>query len=218
MATNTQPSPDQTRTGVSSSQNYYDLLGITPQATDEEIRRAYRKTALRLHPDKNPDPEAAAQFHAVDKAYKILIDPKLRSTYDQLGPKAADAMRRMNEEYSEALAQMPRWKKILFAFLCISTCCCFGAGCCCLCGCGCCCNFCCNHCCGKYKREEDDVFSSFQENDDIPGIYTQRNVNGTSPTVIITSPQETDPVLGSTGEQTSVLMPPSYESISVGSQ
>ena len=48
MATNTQPSPDQTRTGAPSSQNYYDLLGITPQATDEEIRRAYRKTALRL--------------------------------------------------------------------------------------------------------------------------------------------------------------------------
>ena len=64
-------------------------------------------------------------------------------------------------EYSDALAQMPRWKKILFGFLCISTCCCFGAGCCCLCGCGCCCNFCCNHCCGKYKRDED-VFSSFQ--------------------------------------------------------
>ena len=48
MATNTQPSADQTRAGASSTQNYYDLLGITPQATDEEIRRAYRKTALRL--------------------------------------------------------------------------------------------------------------------------------------------------------------------------
>jgi hypothetical protein len=64
-------------------------------------------------------------------------------------------------EYSEALAQMPRWKKILFTFLCISTCCCFGGCFCCLCGFGCCCNFCCNHCCGKYKRDED-VFSTFQ--------------------------------------------------------
>ena len=42
---------------------------------------------LIIDPDKNPDPEAAAQFQAVDKAYKILSDPKLRSTYDQLGPR-----------------------------------------------------------------------------------------------------------------------------------
>jgi len=217
MASNTESPLNQERTGVSSSQNYYDLLGITPQATDEEIKRAYRKTALRLHPDKNPDPEAAAQFQAVDKAYKILIDPKLRPTYDQLGPRAADAMRRMNDEYSEAIAQMPRWKKILFAFLCISTCCCFGGGCCCLCGFGCCCNFCCNHCCGKYKREED-AFSSFQEDEDIPGVNTQRNDNGTSPTVIITSPQETDPVFGSTKEHTAIPMPPSYDSTSAANQ
>lgn len=103
MASNTEPTSDPTKTATSSSENYYDLLGITPQATDEEIRRAYRRTALRLRksflvmllvtdvhnldPDKNPDPEAAAQFHAVDKAYKVLIDPKLRSTYDQLGPR-----------------------------------------------------------------------------------------------------------------------------------
>ena len=62
-------------------------------------------------------------------------------------------------EYSETLARMPRWKKILFTVLCIGTCCCFGGGCCCLCGFGCCCNFCCNHCCGKYKT--DDAFSPF---------------------------------------------------------
>ncbi|CAF4138240.1 unnamed protein product [Adineta steineri] len=218
MATNTEPTSNQGRTGSSSSQNYYDLLGITPQATDDEIKRAYRKTALRLHPDKNPDPDAAAQFHAVDKAYKILIDPKLRSTYDQLGPRAADAMRRMNDEYSEALAQMPRWKKILFAFLCISTCCCFGGGFCCLCGCGCCCNFCCNRCCGKYKPDDENLFTSFREDDDIPNVHVQKNANVTSPTVIITSPQETDPVLGTTDQHTAIPMPPSYESISVTNQ
>jgi hypothetical protein len=123
---------------------------------------------------------------------------------------------------------MPRWKKILFAFLCISTCCCFGGGFCCLCGFGCCCNFCCNHCCGKYQHDED-VFSSFQvsnsiikhtkpsffalqEDEDVPGLNTQRNNNGTSPTVVITSPQETDPVLGSTNEHIAIPMPPSYES------
>ena len=103
MASNTESTSNPTNAGISSSQNYYDLLGITPEATDEEIRRAYRRTALRLRksffvllsltdvsnldPDKNPDPEAATQFHAVDKAYKVLIDPQLRSTYDRLGPR-----------------------------------------------------------------------------------------------------------------------------------
>ena len=48
MASNTEPTSNQAKPGAASSQNYYDLLGITPQATDEEIKRAYRKTALRL--------------------------------------------------------------------------------------------------------------------------------------------------------------------------
>ncbi|CAF0865089.1 unnamed protein product [Didymodactylos carnosus] len=96
-----------------SSQNYYDLLGISKTATEEEIKRAYRKTALRLHPDKNPDPNAASQFQSVDKAYKILSDPKLRSTYDQFGANAADMMRRMNDDYADILQRMPAWKKIL---------------------------------------------------------------------------------------------------------
>jgi preprotein translocase subunit Sec63 len=48
MASYTESLSNQERSGGSSSQNYYDLLGITPQATDEEIKRAYRKTALRL--------------------------------------------------------------------------------------------------------------------------------------------------------------------------
>jgi preprotein translocase subunit Sec63 len=49
MASNTEPLSNQAGSEeVSTSQNYYDLLGITPQATDEEIKRAYRKTALRL--------------------------------------------------------------------------------------------------------------------------------------------------------------------------
>jgi len=216
MASNTE-SPSSPRS-TTSNQNYYDLLGISQTATEEEIKRAYRKAALRLHPDKNPDPEAATQFQAVDKAYKVLIDPKLRSTYDQLGPRAADAMRRMNDEYSEILARMPKWKKILFTILCISTCCCFGGGCCCLCGFGCCCNFCCNHCCGKYQRENEDAndFSPFQDDEGVKETNPRSNTTVTSPI-----PQETDPVLRQptiSNENTAIPMPTSYEATSVTSQ
>ncbi len=59
---------------------------------------------------------------------------------------------------------------------------------------------------------------TFQEDEDMPGLNTQRNNTGTSPTVIITSPQETDPVLGSTNEHTAIPMPPSYDPTSVTNQ
>ena len=57
--------------------------------------------------------------------------------------------------------------------------------------------------------------SRFQDDEDVPGVQTQRNVNGSSPTVIVTGPQETDPVFGSNHEHITIPMPPSYESTSV---
>lgn len=210
--------PPQAASSTTTSQNYYEILGITPEATDEEIKRAYRKLALRLHPDKNPDPDAPAQFQAVDKAYKVLSDPKLRSTYDQLGPRAADAMRRMNDEYAEAWGRMAKWKKILLGIICFGTGCCFGCGCCCLCGCVCCCNFCCGHCCGKYKHTEE-TFTSFPDDDDLPGLHTYRNANQNVTNTTPKGPQETDPVLGTnTSEKTAIPMPPSYESTVITEQ
>lgn len=65
---------------------YYDLLGITPEATSLDIKKAYRKAAIKLHPDKNPnDPEAAARFQEVGEAYQVLSDETLRSKYDKYG-------------------------------------------------------------------------------------------------------------------------------------
>ncbi|RLV94471.1 DnaJ-like protein 1 [Spathaspora sp. JA1] len=65
---------------------YYDLLGIQPSATSLEIKKAYRKAAIRLHPDKNPDdPTAAARFQEVGQAYQVLSDDSLRSKYDKFG-------------------------------------------------------------------------------------------------------------------------------------
>ena len=63
--------------------DYYAILGIPRSASVEDIRRAYREAALRLHPDKNPGEEAAELFLQINKAYEVLSDAAQRSAYDQ---------------------------------------------------------------------------------------------------------------------------------------
>jgi len=64
----------------------YDSLGIKPDASQDDIKKAYRKAALKHHPDKNKDnPAAAEKFKEVSQAYEILSDPEKRKTYDQYG-------------------------------------------------------------------------------------------------------------------------------------
>lgn len=67
--------------------DYYELLGISRDATDEEVRRAYRKLARQHHPDANGgDPEAEAMFKKISVAYETLRDPQKRRRYDTFGP------------------------------------------------------------------------------------------------------------------------------------
>jgi molecular chaperone DnaJ len=67
-------------------QDYYQVLGISRSATSEEIKSAYRRIALKYHPDKNPgNKEAEDKFKSAAEAYSVLIDPEKKSIYDQFG-------------------------------------------------------------------------------------------------------------------------------------
>ncbi len=75
--------------------DYYGTLGVARDATDDQIKKAYRKLARQLHPDVNPDPEAQERFKAVTAAYEVLSDPQKRQVVDlggdplQSGPGSA---------------------------------------------------------------------------------------------------------------------------------
>ena len=67
-------------------EDFYDILGVSKQASEAEIKKAYRKKAIQYHPDKNPgDQTAETNFKKAAEAYEVLSDSKKRAQYDQYG-------------------------------------------------------------------------------------------------------------------------------------
>src|SRR5258707_7942951 len=74
-----------------AKRDYYEVLTVERTATEEEIKKAYRKLAIKYHPDKNPgDKTAEEQFKELGEAYEVLCDSQKRALYDQYGHSAFD--------------------------------------------------------------------------------------------------------------------------------
>ena len=75
-----------------SDRDYYDVLGVSREAEFNEIKKAYRRAALKHHPDKNPgDAEAEARFKEAAEAYEVLSDPQKRDIYNRFGKQGLGA-------------------------------------------------------------------------------------------------------------------------------
>ena len=69
-----------------SKRDYYEVLGVSRDTDEKDLKTAYRKLAMKNHPDRNPDDEAAAErFREATEAYEVLKDPQKRAAYDRMG-------------------------------------------------------------------------------------------------------------------------------------
>ena len=70
---------------MTTKRDYYDILEVSKTASEEDIRKAFRKKALDYHPDRNKAPDASEKFKEVNEVYQVLTDPDRRRQYDRFG-------------------------------------------------------------------------------------------------------------------------------------
>uniref|UniRef100_A0A8C3XB72 DnaJ homolog subfamily C member 5B n=1 Tax=Cyanoderma ruficeps TaxID=181631 RepID=A0A8C3XB72_9PASS len=137
-----------------SGEALYEILALGKGATHDEIKKSYRKLALKYHPDKNPDnPEAAEKFKEINNAHATLTDLSKRNIYDKYGSLGLYVAEQFGEENVNTYFMLSSWwAKGLFAVCGLLTGCYL---CCCLC---CCFNCCCGKCKPKAPEGEQQEF------------------------------------------------------------
>ncbi|XP_076256680.1 dnaJ homolog subfamily C member 5 homolog isoform X3 [Rhynchophorus ferrugineus] len=150
---------DNKRKLSTQGDSLYEILALPKTASGEEIKKTYRRLALKYHPDKNPNnPDAADKFKEVNRAHRILSDPTKRNIYDNYGSLGLYIAEQFGEENVNAyFVVTSTWCKALFAVCGILTGC---YCCCCLC---CCCNFCCGKCKPRTPQDTGDYHTLNRE-------------------------------------------------------
>lgn len=145
-----------------SGDSLYLILGLPKTATQDEVKKTYRRLALKFHPDKNPnDPAAAEKFKEINRAHSILSDLTKRNIYDNYGSLGLYIAEQFGEENVNTYFVLTSgWCKALFIFCGIITGCYL---CCCFC---CCCNFCCGKCKPRPPEETGDYCNLKEEYSD----------------------------------------------------
>jgi DnaJ-class molecular chaperone len=103
------------------TRNYYEILGVDKDATQEQIKKAYRELALKYHPDRNRSPDATQKTQEINEAYAVLINEDSRKMYDRVGsenffdfsfnPESDPEYAKMYERYSRAKKRAENLRK-----------------------------------------------------------------------------------------------------------
>ncbi|KAE8286533.1 DnaJ-like protein subfamily C member 5 [Larimichthys crocea] len=163
-----EPNPSRPQRKMSTAgESVYKVLGLEKGASPEDIKKAYRKLALKYHPDKNPDnPEAAEKFKEINNANSILNDETKRKIYDEYGSMGLYVSEQFGEESVKYYFLMSKWWfKGLVMCCTLFTCCC------------CCC--CCCFCCGKCKPPDDDENYQYVNPEDLEAQIKAEQDGGT---------------------------------------
>ena len=87
-----------------AKRDYYEVLGVAKNASDEDLKKAYRKLAMKYHPDRNPDSkEAEEKFKEAKEAYEVLGDEQKRAAYDRYGHAGSTERRRHGRRHGRRL-------------------------------------------------------------------------------------------------------------------